>query len=123
GFMTGALSPKDTRVRFPQFADSAGKLNQGGVEAALGWTAWLTDRIGLRVEGRDAIWLPKDHVTTPLTHTIMMTAGLSYSFHARARDSDADGVPDRDDQCPNTPKGARVTAVGCPMDSDHDGVL
>lgn len=28
-------------------------------------------------------------------------------------DSDADGVPDSIDQCPNTPKGDRVDAVGC----------
>ena len=28
-------------------------------------------------------------------------------------DSDGDGVPDNIDQCPNTPKGDRVDAVGC----------
>src|SRR6202023_1187461 len=28
-------------------------------------------------------------------------------------DSDGDGVPDAIDQCPNTPKGDRVDAVGC----------
>ncbi len=28
-------------------------------------------------------------------------------------DSDGDGVYDEDDQCPGTPKGARVNAVGC----------
>src|SRR6202011_4386213 len=28
-------------------------------------------------------------------------------------DSDGDGVPDSIDQCPNTPKGDRVDAVGC----------
>jgi OOP family OmpA-OmpF porin len=30
-----------------------------------------------------------------------------------APDSDGDGVPDRRDKCPNTPKGARVDADGC----------
>ncbi len=29
------------------------------------------------------------------------------------KDSDQDGVYDEDDQCPDTPKGARVNAVGC----------
>ncbi len=29
------------------------------------------------------------------------------------KDSDEDGVYDEDDKCPNTPKGARVNAVGC----------
>ena len=28
-------------------------------------------------------------------------------------DSDGDGVPDDIDKCPNTPKGAKVNAVGC----------
>lgn len=30
-------------------------------------------------------------------------------------DSDGDGVPDDTDQCPNTPRGAAVDAVGCPL--------
>ncbi len=40
-------------------------------------------------------------------------------------DSDGDGVPDGKDQCPDTPAGVEVDAVGCPigMDSDGDGVL
>jgi OmpA-OmpF porin, OOP family len=38
------------------------------------------------------------------------------------RDSDGDGVPDRLDKCPGTPKGVAVDADGCPIDSDGDGV-
>ncbi len=37
-------------------------------------------------------------------------------------DTDGDGVPDYEDKCPNTPKGAPVDADGCPLDSDGDGV-
>ena len=37
-------------------------------------------------------------------------------------DSDGDGVPDDKDQCPNTPAGVAVDAVGCAVDSDGDGV-
>ncbi len=40
-------------------------------------------------------------------------------------DSDDDGVPDSQDQCPNTPRGEAVDSHGCgssQMDSDHDGV-
>ena len=37
-------------------------------------------------------------------------------------DSDGDGVTDDLDRCPNTPKGVKVDAHGCPLDSDNDGV-
>jgi len=39
-----------------------------------------------------------------------------------ARDSDGDGVPDDEDECPGTPPGIQVDAVGCAVDSDGDGV-
>jgi OOP family OmpA-OmpF porin len=49
---------------------------------------------------------------------------LGYSWGIGAPlDSDGDGVPNRADQCPNTPKGAKVDAKGCPLDSDGDGVF
>lgn len=37
-------------------------------------------------------------------------------------DADGDGVPDRRDNCPDTPKGIAVDDRGCPLDSDGDGV-
>lgn len=37
-------------------------------------------------------------------------------------DSDADGVADDMDKCPNTAAGTPVDADGCPLDSDADGV-
>jgi OOP family OmpA-OmpF porin len=40
-----------------------------------------------------------------------------------AGDWDGDGVFDRLDRCPNTPKGCIVDKYGCPMDSDGDGVF
>lgn len=37
-------------------------------------------------------------------------------------DADADGVCDDADLCPNTAKGVKVDAKGCPVDSDGDGI-
>ena len=37
-------------------------------------------------------------------------------------DSDGDGVPDKDDRCPNTPKGYKVDSFGCSLDTDKDGI-
>jgi flagellar motor protein MotB len=38
-------------------------------------------------------------------------------------DNDGDGVPNADDNCPDTPPGFAVNADGCPPDTDGDGVL
>jgi len=38
-------------------------------------------------------------------------------------DSDRDGVFDRYDRCPATPRGSIVDKNGCPVDSDKDGVI
>ncbi len=43
-------------------------------------------------------------------------------FRWPAVDMDGDGVFDRIDHCPNTPKGCTVDAWGCQTDEDHDGV-
>nr|CBX28930.1 hypothetical protein N47_B20760 [uncultured Desulfobacterium sp.] len=37
-------------------------------------------------------------------------------------DTDGDGVFDSLDKCPDTPKGVKVDADGCPLDTDGDGV-
>jgi len=37
-------------------------------------------------------------------------------------DRDGDGVNDDADRCPNPPRGVKVDANGCPLDSDGDGV-
>lgn len=39
-----------------------------------------------------------------------------------SRDSDGDGVANRDDLCPDTPAGVAIGESGCPIDSDNDGV-
>ncbi len=38
------------------------------------------------------------------------------------QDEDGDGVDDFNDECPESPKGVKVTYKGCPEDSDKDGV-
>ncbi len=49
------------------------------------------------------------------------TAGLSF-FLWGPKDSDGDGVEDKNDLCPDTPKGVEVDSTGCPLDADMDGV-
>ncbi len=49
------------------------------------------------------------------------TGGLSF-FLWGPKDSDGDGVEDKNDLCPDTPRGVEVDANGCPFDADGDGV-
>lgn len=39
------------------------------------------------------------------------------------KDSDGDGIVDRLDRCPDSPRGCPVDENGCPLDSDKDGVI
>src|SRR5678810_128777 len=64
-----------------------------------------------------------DHVICKMTHP--WPFGCSHATYAVARttgDADGDGVADKNDKCPDTPRGATVDANGCPSDADHDGV-
>ncbi len=47
--------------------------------------------------------------------------GFSYYFGG-VKDSDGDGVADKNDLCPDTPPMVIVDEFGCPVDSDRDGV-
>ncbi len=54
---------------------------------------------------------------------VQVLVGLSWGSGGAQVDSDGDGVRDRKDECPDTPRGATVDEKGCPKDSDGDGVL
>ena len=47
--------------------------------------------------------------------------GLHYNF-SMGKDTDGDGVKDKNDKCPNTPKNVKVDANGCAIDTDKDGI-
>lgn len=57
------------------------------------------------------------------------TAGVSYLFGKvrtvtppRPTDADGDGISDKLDKCPGTPRGVNVDRMGCPPDADRDRV-
>jgi outer membrane protein OmpA-like peptidoglycan-associated protein len=47
--------------------------------------------------------------------------GLEFNL-GKPKDTDGDGVKDRDDMCPGTPQGVTVDLNGCPVDTDLDGI-
>ena len=102
--------------------------NWGTLELAGGVHIWMTDQVGLRFETRDISFMQSKSPsgkseTKILNNNLVIGAGLEIAFGGKKRDTDADGVPDKLDQCPETLHGAKVDARGCPIDSDKDGIF
>jgi len=102
------------------FTDKNPFLNYG---ASLKY--FFEDYLALRADARHL--LVYNNVNT--RNNFEFSIGLSYYFGKERKkkpepppDSDKDGVPDRLDKCPNTPKGVTVDKNGCPTDSDKDSV-
>jgi outer membrane protein OmpA-like peptidoglycan-associated protein len=93
----------------------------GVVEAAGGVRVRISDGMGIRVEARNLLLVPKEMKSAHIDNTVL-GLGLVYAFGGRPPDSDGDGVPDKRDKCPDTPHGCTVDVNGCPIDSDGDGV-
>jgi OmpA-OmpF porin, OOP family len=93
----------------------------GTFEAAVGLKVRITDNIGLRLEGRNVLLVPRK-VKSAHIDDVVAGAGLVFAFGGTDKDSDEDGVRDKLDKCPDTPRGCTVDANGCPIDSDGDGV-
>jgi outer membrane protein OmpA-like peptidoglycan-associated protein len=88
----------------------------------VGFNFWLTENVGLNFQGAyDYIITPK--VVTPTTTEAKRDDYMHYTMGVKirfgAKDTDGDGVKDKDDLCPETP--GKVELQGCP-DKDNDGI-
>jgi len=102
--------------------DDGGNSSDNGFNAGTGVRWFLTDHFGLRLDAR---WISVDvgGEADARPSNLEGAFGVLWAFGGGPPpDSDGDGVPDRKDKCPNTPKGAKVDEKGCPSDSDGDGV-
>ena len=99
-----------------------GDENSSAFEVAGGVRVRLSDAVGLRLEARNVLAVPEGHLESATVNNIVVGAGLSFGFGGRGKDSDRDGVADKNDKCPDTPFGCIVDAVGCQTDADGDGV-
>jgi outer membrane protein OmpA-like peptidoglycan-associated protein len=105
-------------------------FTDAGIRGGLGIRVPLSSRVGVLLEG-NAIYSPSTNASPGSAHATHLVGLVGFSFlqpggtrPARGpSDADADGVPDKQDACPNTPLGASVDVRGCPRDSDQDGVL
>jgi len=85
-------------------------------------------RAALRLDARDFISKDTDIVQSVPNfddrhHNVLVSAGIHLTFGGSDRDSDRDGIADKLDTCPDTPRGATVDHAGCPLDTDEDGVF
>ena len=99
-----------------------------GAEVGGGFKLGLGPRSALRLEIRDKLWsfdsppAPNPPGSDRL-HNLFYSGGIQVSLGGSSgKDSDKDGVKDKVDKCPDTPRGALVDANGCPLDSDGDHV-
>jgi len=101
---------------------------EGGVSGLFGARFDLAGRLAARLEG------VIDFFPSPLNErpgnsdnwNLTVQAGLSLLVgRSPLRDSDHDGVVNRVDVCPNTPRGEAIDGRGCPLpkDADADGVV
>jgi outer membrane protein OmpA-like peptidoglycan-associated protein len=94
----------------------------GTFEAAAGVKVKISNAIGLRLEARNVLLVPSKDYTKAHIDNVVAGAGLVFAFGGKDEDSDGDGVRDKRDKCPDTPRGCMVDENGCPIDADGDGV-
>ena len=76
-------------------------------------------------------YIPTSYAAMPNTNKYILPSkakmvnlalGFSICWGSNRKDKDKDGVWDKLDMCPNTPRGIEVDIHGCPFDEDNDGV-
>ncbi len=114
---------------------STSSTNYGAfdVQGALGLTFRITPAFSVFAQaGQHILFTDDDRLDDAATNAsgsffatndryMQYSAGLTVNF-GKPKDADGDGVPDRKDQCPDTPQGVKVDEKGCPIDTDGDGV-
>lgn len=89
-----------------------------GIKRDLGKKAVISLELGLRTAFTDYLD-GVSHTGNPDKGDWYTFGGLTYSFRFGPRDSDDDGIVDKEDKCPRVP--GSYSAYGCP-DRDGDGV-
>ncbi|MBR5678933.1 MAG: OmpA family protein [Paludibacteraceae bacterium] len=88
-----------------------------GINMTLAMDYMPTSYAGLPREGHTPLYVIPDKMKM-----FNIALGFSICWGSNRRDKDKDGVWDKIDICPDTPRGVQVDEQGCPLDEDHDGV-
>ena len=87
-----------------------------GINMTLAMDYIPTSYAGVDINGATKYILPDK------AKMVNVALGFSICWGTNRPDKDKDGVWNKLDMCPNTPRGVQVDSVGCPLDGDHDGV-
>jgi len=93
--------------------------------AGFGFLYHMNETVSLRLDGRNVTFRHPTSGDTKWLESHEIFGGVSFGLGGAQitdNDEDGDGVPDHADRCPNTPRGAKVDAEGCPTDRDGDGI-
>ncbi|HEX5005079.1 MAG TPA: OmpA family protein [Gemmatimonadales bacterium] len=100
-------------------------VDQEGLAGLVGFRFGFGPRLGLRLEATaDYVAPPGGQVERQWDLGVQVGMSM-YAGPLGPRDSDHDGVPNAEDRCPESSRGAPVDPTGCDLarDSDGDGVL
>jgi len=98
--------------------------SNSAIHIGAGMVARFGERLGFRLDGRNVSYQQKGGAGRDTrVNDVIVSGSVTAFFAGRARDTDEDGVPDKRDKSPGTPKGAVVDATGTPIDTDKDGVF
>ena len=93
----------------------------GGIGVNLRLTKSVSIRYIATVGWTNHDW--RDETTTTSGNDWQLDQSLGFTFNlGSSKDSDGDGVIDKKDKCPDTPKGVLVDVDGCTIDKDKDGI-
>jgi outer membrane protein with beta-barrel domain/thrombospondin type 3 repeat protein len=119
-FLTGGIGHESIDASDVDINKSAFGYNLGGGGR---WYFGKTRLWGLRADARWVTTDPGGDIQGGSQNNYEWNGGLQWSFGGGApADDDKDGVPNKNDTCAMTPKGAKVDAHGCPTDKDGDRV-
>ena len=96
-----------------------GDVSAGTINGGLGLTFWMSEQVGISLQSSykhsfDDVRDPSVSIVSHMQHF----AGLTFKFGGK--DTDGDGIYDREDACPEV--AGLVQFKGCP-DTDGDGIV
>jgi len=109
----------------------SGNYNSVYADVGVGLKVFILPQIALKAEALYMLKNNNNRYDNNLNFLFGLTIALDQNHFVRKidlhtytveKDDDNDGVINKKDKCPNTPKDVKVNKKGCPLDDDADGI-